>query len=369
MIVQCDSGHLNSDLIACARYRVCDEAIRAKTKNKIRGRGNIDVTHILFVIRLPQQEVKSQFVGFQGDPWFSVHIDDLRATSEVTVIPEQALNASISELFIGRQNSEEFDELELQQDSGSQSEIEAEEEGSDDEMSYSAEHSQSMRDDIYSDQDMSGDEASVQVTLQLPSVSNLEEANPMDNESDELPFGVPERAFSSALSIGAASNMMEIEDTQLYNPSLNDALHPVELMQDAKLPSDTVQTSLSPSDLTKEIKSILPVTPIQYFDHNVVEPAPHPMADHPIVEVPTLDSVEDEEVPCQENKMWTGRMGNSSGSFHPQHHRLLGCVQAAVSMLKDSQRDRAMHRIQKLMALIPKIHPEQLGQYYNCSSH
>ncbi len=118
MIIQCDSGHLNSDLIACARYRVCDEAIRGNKKNIIHdGRDSgddnsgdsknnsrvtsIPITHVLFIIRLPQQEVKSQFVGFQGDPWISVHIGDLRPTSEATVIPEQAVNTFISELFIG----------------------------------------------------------------------------------------------------------------------------------------------------------------------------------------------------------------------------------------------------------------------------
>ena len=100
MIVQCDSGHRNSDLIACARYRIYDEAVRAKNKNRIQNRDS-GVTHVLFMIRLPPQEVKSQFVGFQGDPWISVHIDDLRQTSDATVIPEQAINAKLSELFIG----------------------------------------------------------------------------------------------------------------------------------------------------------------------------------------------------------------------------------------------------------------------------
>ncbi len=222
MIVQCDSGHLNSDLIACARYRVCDEAIRAKTKNKIHGGDNIDFTRILFVIHLPQQEVKSQFVGFQGDPWISVHIDDLRATSEITVIPEQALNASISELFIGRltEKNQERPALEEINDSGSYFGIETGEEDSEDEST----------------------------------------------------------------------------------------------------------------------------------------PRPHPVA-----EVPTQDSFE-EEVPCQEDKLWAER----SGSFHPQHHRLLGCVQAAVSMLKDTMKDRAKHRILKLMSLIPKTHTEELGKLYTC---
>ena len=75
---------------------MCDEAIKAK---KIDGRNS--VTHILFLIQLPQQEVKSHFVGFQSDPWISVHIDDLRPTSQATVVPEQALLAKISEQFKG----------------------------------------------------------------------------------------------------------------------------------------------------------------------------------------------------------------------------------------------------------------------------
>ena len=103
VIIQCDSGHLNSDLIACARFRVCEEAIHAKMKNEIHGRD--DITHVLLIIRLPPQEVKSQFVGFQGDPWISVHIGDLRPTSEATVIPEQAVDAFISELFIRHRES------------------------------------------------------------------------------------------------------------------------------------------------------------------------------------------------------------------------------------------------------------------------
>ena len=105
MIIQCDSGHHNTDLIACARYRIYDEAVRAKSKNRIQNRGS-GITHVLFMIRLPPQEVKSQFVGFLGDPWISVHIDDLRQTSESTVIPEQAINAKLSELFIGKMDDD-----------------------------------------------------------------------------------------------------------------------------------------------------------------------------------------------------------------------------------------------------------------------
>ncbi len=333
---------MNSDLIACARYRVCDEAIRANAKNN--PNPNHDITHILFVIRLPQQEIKSQFVGFQGDPWISVHIDDLRSTSEVTVIPEQALNASISELFIGRlkEKNEGNDEQELQQDSSSQFGIETGRKDSEDEMSDSAEHSQRMSDsDIDSDQDMSGDGEGI------PHLPRISEVN------------------RTVLSVDEASNMMEVEDAQLHDPSLIDVdFPPSELMLADKLPNDTMQIRLSPSDLTMDIESILPTSPTQYSDHNIFESSLCPVTAHPVVEVPTLDSFEVEEVPCQEDKLMAEqvRQGKGSGSFHPQHHRLLGCVQAAVSMLKDSQRDRAMHRIQKLMALIPKIHSEELGK-------
>ncbi len=368
LIVQCDSGHLNSDLIACARYRVCDEAIRANAKNVIRGREDIDtITHILFVIRLPQQEIKSQFVGFQGDPWISVHIDDLRSTSEVTVIPEQALNACISELFIGQlkeknEESPALKEQELQQDSSSQSGIETGGEDSEDEMSHSAEHSQRMNDnDVYSDPDMSG------ATPHLPRISSLDEINRMDTE---LLFRVvPEAACrDTALSVDEASNRMEVEDAQLYDPSLIDVdLLPSEVTQADKLPNDTMQISFSPSNLTKDFESVLPTSPTH---DSIFESSLCPMTAHPVVEVPILDSFEVEEVPCQEEKLIAKRVrqGKCSGSFHPQHHRLLGCVQAAVAMLKDSLRDRAMHRIQKLMALIPKMHPKELGKLLLCCS-
>ena len=99
LVIQCDSGHLNGDLIACARYRVYDERVNALNKNRIQNRDG--VTHILFIINLPHQVSSSTFVGFQGDPWISSHIDDLRPTSSDTIEPLHAIATNISELFIG----------------------------------------------------------------------------------------------------------------------------------------------------------------------------------------------------------------------------------------------------------------------------
>ena len=97
LIIQCDSGHLYGDLIACARYRIDDEREKANLRYVD---GN---THVLFIIHLPRQagemETSSSFVGFQGGVWISAHIDDIRAPPESALTLDEAFNAPISELF------------------------------------------------------------------------------------------------------------------------------------------------------------------------------------------------------------------------------------------------------------------------------
>ena len=104
LIIQCDSGHLYGDLIACARYRVDD--VREKASYYLSR--NCGSTHVLFIIHLPRRGglggdsnrgVGSSFVGFQGGRWLSAHIDDLRAPSEAGLSLEDTLTAPISTLF------------------------------------------------------------------------------------------------------------------------------------------------------------------------------------------------------------------------------------------------------------------------------
>ena len=100
LIIQCDSGHLYGDLIACARYRVDDEREKARLQRRP-GQGT---THVLFIIHLPRRGVdkdkeSSSFVGFQGGTWISAHIDDIRAPAEAALTLDEALSAPISELF------------------------------------------------------------------------------------------------------------------------------------------------------------------------------------------------------------------------------------------------------------------------------
>jgi len=93
VVIQCDSGHLYSDLIACARHRMYD----------LMARGDEDqITHVLFIIHLPRQ-LSCSLVGFQGDPWISCHIDDLMPSEADSAIElDQVLGETlISDLFMG----------------------------------------------------------------------------------------------------------------------------------------------------------------------------------------------------------------------------------------------------------------------------
>lgn len=69
--------------------------------------------HVLLIIHLPRQVDYSSFVGFQGYPWTSVHIDDLHYDTDSFTL----LNSSISALFDTRveasTSTEEVDEEQI----------------------------------------------------------------------------------------------------------------------------------------------------------------------------------------------------------------------------------------------------------------
>ena len=91
-------GYVTDDLIACARHRIYD--MRASVKREIKDEVVIG-THVLFTIHLPVQTVQSSLVGFQGDPWISAHIDEIRPTPEGNIPLEIAQGLPISKLFYG----------------------------------------------------------------------------------------------------------------------------------------------------------------------------------------------------------------------------------------------------------------------------
>ena len=89
LIIQCDNGHENIDLIACARYRTKDE------RNKQQSYG---ITHVVFVVQLPRMNGGTKFASFQGGPWISAHIDDLHENNTSDII-KHALRSRMSTFF------------------------------------------------------------------------------------------------------------------------------------------------------------------------------------------------------------------------------------------------------------------------------
>jgi hypothetical protein len=99
IILQCDMGCVTDNLIACARHRIYD--MRANVKREMKDNEVVIGTHVLFIIHLPVQTVQSSLVGFQGDPWISAHIDEIRPTLEGNLTLDIAQGVPISQLFYG----------------------------------------------------------------------------------------------------------------------------------------------------------------------------------------------------------------------------------------------------------------------------
>ena len=92
MIVQCDYGERNTDLIACARHRLIDEMRRPKIPE-------CGVTHVLFIVQLPRVAGGTAFTSFQGGPWTSIHIDELTCPSGANQVVKYALSEPLHKFF------------------------------------------------------------------------------------------------------------------------------------------------------------------------------------------------------------------------------------------------------------------------------
>jgi hypothetical protein len=95
LLVQCEAGDINSDLIACSRYLIQEQRDLALNTGTTCGYSR----HLVFVIQLPRV-ASSCFVGFQGGAWEEVHIDELRPANQ-TLTPSitSLANKKISSLL------------------------------------------------------------------------------------------------------------------------------------------------------------------------------------------------------------------------------------------------------------------------------
>ena len=96
LLVQCEAGDMNSELIACCRYLIEEKRDFALSEYS-RGVTRVCNRHLVFVIQLPRVAYNC-FVGFQGGAWEEVHIDELRPAN-------QTLTPSITSLASRKMSS------------------------------------------------------------------------------------------------------------------------------------------------------------------------------------------------------------------------------------------------------------------------
>ena len=315
LIIQCDSGDSDGDLIACARYRIYDEGVKSVKQNSIlECEGN---THVLFVIHLPQQSVGSSFVGFQGDPWVSAHIDDLRHMNSDTVTLSEAMNMPISHLFISPD---------------SEHEVSHEREQTIMEIAAPKEESLTEGED-----EMQEDET-------------MDDANKDDLES--------------------STHHVHGSDTELHVPSLEGPIEqiPPPISQSVQQPmeeippletvmdqmtldvEESMEQSRAPEKPDEEILQHLPEP--EMLEH--IREQAEPMMEGSIAEQPQLETSDQQLAQPQPKSL------KKSGYFL----RLHGCIQAAASRLQDSakNKERATDRVKLLVDLIPRSPAVNLGR-------
>ena len=99
LLVQCDSGDENSNLIAGARHILMEERTNA---SEMLNLSSLEAVHIVLITQLPRIAGGCRnFVGFQGGKWMSVHIDELRPPGRHIPSIEQLIDGPISMLFNG----------------------------------------------------------------------------------------------------------------------------------------------------------------------------------------------------------------------------------------------------------------------------
>ncbi|XP_015757858.1 PREDICTED: E3 ubiquitin-protein ligase RNF213-like [Acropora digitifera] len=127
LIVQCNAGDVNSNLIPCARHLLVDERASAIEEFKKTVGHDQSLVHIVMIVQLPRLVGGCQtFAGFQGGRWISVHIDELRPPIGQIPAIEFMVDRSISELFDVAPSTTHCEEMEVAIEEQEQIDIEME---------------------------------------------------------------------------------------------------------------------------------------------------------------------------------------------------------------------------------------------------
>ena len=120
LLVQCDAGDLNCNLIPCARHLLVEQRTTAEQDLlESIGQGHSSFIHIVLIVQLPRLVGGCPtFVGFQGGRWLSIHIDELRPpTGQIPAI-QFMVDRSVSELFDVAPSTTQVDDMEVEEEQG-----------------------------------------------------------------------------------------------------------------------------------------------------------------------------------------------------------------------------------------------------------
>lgn len=310
---------MNGDLIACARHRIYDLKVKADKEQ---------ITHILFVIHLPQQVANSSFVGFQGNPWVSSHIDDLRPTTDKVVSASEAIGLTISELFLGRKKSEVVP-LHQQQE----------------EAEYGA---LDNRTDPDAEDDFNGASASFEG---LP--DRMGEARGDGEEMAIDPENEVERDFSHAESQSEDLSQDEGVEAEGMETEGGAARQPPTQLQVIDIEDDDLEFDDTSEQKEEEMRIVRQA--IEQNNQRSTMTAPGSMQLSP-TSVRVAFAPQPEEV-FVSTEIQQSAIRNRS----PLYCRLYGCIQAAASRVKDIAVKRCTKRVEILIRIIPKDPPKEVG--------
>ena len=290
-------------------------------------------THVLFIINLPVQVVVSSFVGFQGDPWISCHIDELRPSEKGAITLEGAQGVAVSQLFYGgielaerqmpeyeRQESDFTRNVEgmvFERMRSAENEEQEEEEEKDDKEETKVEHVEREREEGSEDGE---DEEEIQ---------EGEEEEIQEGEEEEIQEGEEEEEIQEGE-----------EEEEIQEGEEKDKMLVMDIEDE--------ESALSTSDSTGTSEEIMQS---EQSVGSMRSPSPD---SHTALKQESVNAVFQQTKTCSD-----------ISDMYTQCVRLNSCIQAAASRLQDSvvNKQRAAERVRLLIDVIPRNPVFPLGKF------
>ena len=324
-------------------------------------------THVLFIINLPVQVAQSSFVGFQGDPWVSCHIDELRPGEKGAITLEGAQGVAVSELFYGgmerkplryeRQESDftrnvegmVFEHMMSTENEENWEQEEEEHEEVEEETKYKLKVEEMMDIDIEGGEEEDEEDEKVD----KEEIENMEE-EAAETGSEENGKGETKETESEVSSeeeqerTGSEENeKMGEDETRSEKISEEEESENSEVEQDMKETEDREKSGdMQVEDIEDDLSSSYSTqTPEEHmYDKEKVRNSPN-----------------DVEITESVNAM--SQRIKTYSDMYKQCVRLNSCIQAAASRLQDSNKQRATERVHLLINIIPRKPVFPLGTY------